>query len=317
MTILTDLGSENISYYAPMFPKGILDEIASDEHMLMFGIEYGGVACGVVAVRALRPEASILWYYVDPDYRGFGVGREAFFELCRMMYYRYSMDSVSMELSSESDPKLKRMFMSFEGAYTETLPECRFITTVGWLRSSERLIKAAGEKNKLKSVPLSSVSDYEVTNFSRELRAAGMDYIEFPIDREGFLKDASAVYEESGKPVGILLLKRKGQEFEIPYMASLSTNPLAVMDMVCFTRNASERFSDDSTISMNLVEDRLVKLIKGLLDMSDDENDGFSYNKKLILPLAFVEEGRQELLRTNDLWDDLINTDISEMTWAE
>nr|MCR5098734.1 hypothetical protein [Lachnospiraceae bacterium] len=59
--------------------------------------------------------------------------------------------------------------------------------------------------------------------------------------------------------------------------------------------------------SMNLVEDRLVKLIKSLLDMEDDDEAGFVHNTKISLSLDFIEETRQELDRQRAAWDELVS----------
>ncbi|MCR5098867.1 MAG: hypothetical protein K6B14_07965, partial [Lachnospiraceae bacterium] len=233
MTMITDINSANMSFYSPMFPKGVMDDVMADETALMFGIEHEDAACGVIAVRMTRPEAEVFWYWLDPGFRGDGIGSKAFLKFCTMMYYRYSMSTVSMELSNGADPRIKRMFMGYGSVTSEQLPECRFTTTLGWLRSSERLERTARDK-EIKSVALSAIPDYEITVFTRELRAAGVDYIEFPIEKGDFIADASAVYAEGSKPVGILLLQKRGQQLEIPYMASISTNPMAVLDMVSF-----------------------------------------------------------------------------------
>ena len=298
MFFLSNINEKNYIFYKDLIPKDIMEEVMEDRYSLIFGIEAYDTACGAVAVRLTRPEAQILWYYIDPGFRGQGIGSDIFIQLTSILYYNYDIDYVSMELYAGADPKLRRLFYGYEATY-EDLRSCSFSTTVGRLYNCPKLSGHAKH-----CISFRELDDAGLYDLSKKLRQNGMEFIEFPIKKEDYLSDVSAVYMADDKPAGILLVKKRGQDVEIPFLASLSKDPRAIMEMMCFTRKAAVRLGEDTVISMNLVDPRFVAVLKNILDM-DDEEDGFVHGTRITLPLDYKDEIRAELDQSISLWQEL------------
>ncbi len=298
MTQITEIDYSNARFYMPMFPSDVLDEVVEDERTLIFGIDCDGFASGTIAVHMLNPEAEIFWYYLDPAYRNMGIGRDSMSVLTEYLRYVYGIDYVSMEMSGDSDARLSRLF---DPALVtkEKLKRCRYESTVGWLRSAERI------QGKSKNcIALKDVEDFKLQAFGKELRQAGMDYVYLPIDPAEYLGEASCVYMENGAPSAILLVKDVDGELEISFLASLSKNPMAVIDLIRFTREAFDRVDEDTKIYMNILDEKMAAFVKEIADIADDD-EGIKYNYRVTLPLFYLDEIRDEVNEILELWKEV------------
>ena len=299
MTVLTEIAKENYLYYAPLLPPFVMEEVQSGENVLIFGFENDEEAAGAAAVRFSGSLAEILWFYLDDGFRGMGIGTESFFLMLQHLRYEYDIVEIFMELQADADPGLFRLFEGLDVRYRD-LSECRFETSVGWMRSSEKLKPVSKD-----CIALSELSDKELRNFCDTLIKNRMALVPMPIVKEHYLPDVSAVYMKDGVPSGILLLKKNGEDMEIPYMAALNKDPLAMIEMMRFVREKTARFQDAARLSMNLVDGRLKDLVKTLLDMDEDDEDGFVHNRMAYLSLDFLEETVQKTELTLTLWEEL------------
>ena len=299
MTVLTEIAKENYLYYAPLLPPFVMEEVQSGENVLIFGFENDEEAAGAAAVRFSGSLAEILWFYLDDGFRGMGIGTESFFLMLQHLRYEYDIVEIFMELQADADPGLFRLFEGLDVRYRD-LSECRFETSVGWMRSSEKLKPVSKD-----CIALSELSDKELRNFCDTLIKNRMALVPMPIVKEHYLPDVSAVYMKDGVPSGILLLKKNGEDMEIPYMAALNKDPLAMIEMMRFVREKTARFQDAARLSMNLVDGRLKDLVKTLLDMDEDDEDGFVHNRMAYLSLGFLDETVQKAELTLTLWDEL------------
>ncbi len=299
MANLLFIDEKNIDMFAPIIPDYIREVAVFDEDVIMHGIESDDMACGVIVSRVITFESEILWYYLDPSFRGLGIGHESFELYTERLYDSYGVSSIRMEIPADGDEGLYKLFEGLPANF-EKLDKNRFETTVGWLRSSDKI--RGGSKH---SVALSEVDPNVLRNFSGKLAQAGLGIIDLPIDPSAYEADASAVYMEGDTPKAVLLIERDRESLTIPYMVSISTNSLAIMDMICFVKENTKKYSEDATIYMNLVEPRLTKLVKGLLDMGPGEDDGFTFNRMVTLDLSYIDERRREAMDLIMAWKNL------------
>ncbi len=293
------IDESNIELFAPIIPDYIRDVAVSDDDVIMHGIESDDMACGVIVSRIISFESEILWYYLDPSFRGLGIGHESFELYTERMYDSYGVTSIRMEIPAGGDKDLNKLFEGLP-ALIEKTEKNRFETTVGWLRSSEKI---RGEAKH--SVALSEVDANVLKVFSGKLAQAGLGAIDLPIDPASYEADASAVYMEGGMPKAVLLLGRDGDALTIPYMVSVSSNAMVIMDMICFVKDHTQKYSEDATIYMNLVEPRLTKLIKALLDLGPGDDDGFTFNQRVTLDLSYIDERRRDAMELIMGWKNM------------
>lgn len=288
MTVITGIGRENIRYYLPLIPAYVLEEAATDENTEIFGIESDQAAAGAIVLRIMPPEAEIIWYYLDPSFRGRGTGSESFQELLEMLKGTEDIRYLTMDIPADAPPELKGLFAGYPAEY-EKQSTVLFRTRIGEIRSSKPL--QGTPKN---TVSLESLDDKYMRALSNMLVQEHLDYIPMPIDRSRYMADMSAVFMEDGLPVGVLLVAKKGQNLEIPFMANLSKNPTAIMDMMYFVCEKTKRFAEDTMISMNLVEEGMLKMIKALLKLEETEESGFHRAERATLSLEFLEKYERE-----------------------
>jgi hypothetical protein len=123
-----------------------------------------------------------------------------------------------------------------------------------------------------------------------------------PIDPTQYSVKASAIFMEDDNPAGMLLLSHSKEGIEIPYVVSLSTNPLALMDMFFFAMNKVEKASDDVAVGMSLVDNKLEIILRHLLDIKEADDKEFKHNIRATIPLSFVEENRRKTAEIIDTW---------------
>ena len=126
-----------------------------------------------------------------------------------------------------------------------------------------------------------------------------------PIDPNLYLKDQSAIYMEGEKATGALLFRKKAEGIEIALLASFASNAAAVMDMMSLAAEKMNRFGEDTKVLINIVDDRVEKLIRNLFSMDADDMEGFTKSERFTLDLSFLESARKETERILAVWNEL------------
>ncbi len=296
MTWIVDIDKNNYTYFMPMIPSYVKEEMADDEDLMVYGLVCDRVAAGVCAVYITPPTAGILWYYLDPSCRGIGAGSQCFYELAVFFHDRFGIDEVVMDIPADADESIYKLFDVYDASFTK-LPECRFETTLGRLRGSGKLNKPYRH-----SIALGKLSDRDLKSFCNRIVKENLDLVPMPIDPTQYSVKASAIFMEDDNPAGMLLLSHSKEGIEIPYVVSLSTNPIALMDMFFFAMNKVEKASDDVVVGMSLVDNKLELILRHLLDIKDAYDKEFKYNTRATIPLSFVDEGRRQTAEIINTW---------------
>ncbi len=256
MSEITAIGKTNLGYYAPFLSEHIYDNVSEEDHLFMYGIESEeGMAVGAAAIRQVESWAEIVWFAVGEEFRGRGHGQSAFDQIL-MELKDMGVANVTMRLSMDADQRLVRLLQGY--SFTEEAQdECMLLTRTGILTDIEYL------KHKTRrAVSLSSVSDQALKGFGDMLVSNQMDYIPLPVQKSDYWAEASTVYLENGVPKAMLLLKQKKNKIHVPFMASLSKNPLAIMELFCVSVNVLRNYPRNTVITMNLADRRMVPLMR-------------------------------------------------------
>ena len=279
-----------------MFPDN-LAELAEEENVLLFGIESFGRAAGAVVVRMVSLDAEIIWFYVDENRRGMGIGSEGLMCLMQHMRSDYGMSSISMDIYAGSNKALKRLFDGFP-VQRISIPQKIYTTTLGFLLSSSKL-----KRGSKKCISLAELDSKGLNNLCGELIKRGEDLVEMPIIPDDYLKNQSAVFMENGVAKGVMLLKKLEEKIVISLLASFASNVAAIMDMMCFCAERSERFDSGTKVTAALVDERMESVIRKLLSVEDDE--GFEQSERVSLDLSYLEIAEREAQRMIELWKSL------------
>ena len=151
---------------------------------------------------------------------------------------------------------------------------------------------------------LSELSNRDLIALNENLIKHGMDLVRIPVNPDDYLKEQSSVYMEEGQVKGVLLAKQEGEAVEISLLASFANNPVAVMEMINFTAERMRRFSEETSLIINVVEERMIKLIRSLNSMSDDDEEGFKRSERITIDLSLIDDVKRE-------------TEIMMETWKE
>ena len=290
---ITRISETNYRYFLHVLPENYV-ELAEEENVLLFGIESFGAAAGAIMVRIVSRDAEIIWFYVDMDHRGRGIGSEGLFKLMQLMSSDYGMSTISMNIFAGSDTALKGLFDGLP-VQRESLPQKIYTTTLGFLLSSPKLSR--GSKS---CISLADLDSKGLNNLCSELIRRGEDLVEMPIVPDNYLKNQSAVYMEDGIAKGVMLLKKQDEGIAISLLASFASNVTAIMDMMSFCAEKSGRFDSATKVTAALVDERMESLIRKLLSLEDDED--FDKSERVSLDLSYFEIAEREAQRMIELW---------------
>ena len=302
---IAQINEQNLEYYLSSLPKGFEESILEDDRTLIFGIESFGMAAGAIMVRLVAFKADIFWFYIEETHRGMGTGSKAILMLSKLLHRDYDIEEITMDIFAGSDEGLSHLFNAFP-VERETLPQCVFETTLGQLLSSQQL---SGKSKS--SVALADVEHSKLMRFCNELIDRGEDLVPMPIYPDDYMKEQSAVFNENETPEGILLFARRGEGIEIPIMASFSMNSSAITDMMFFSIDKFRRFSEDTPVTVYIVEPRVKTMIKTLLSMNKDDNYGFMESERITLDLYFLDKTEEEAKQTVDVWKSFLQRQAS------
>ena len=298
MCIITGINETNYEYYIRFMPEVLSEWITADEDILVFGIESFGIATGSVIIRRVFPEAEIVWFYVDEQLRGRGIGSDALMAVMEMMREVYDISTLTINLYAGTDERLVRLFDGF-ATRREAMVQSTYETTLGWILSSSKI--RGGSKS---SVALSEISNRELNALCEELIMHGMDLVRMPINPEDYLLEQSAVYMEDGQARGVFLLKQSGEGIELSLLASFANNPVSVMDMINFTADRMRRFSEETKVTVNVVDERISKLIRHLNSMKDEDEEGFTKSERVTIDLSVIDDVRREAELMLQTWKE-------------
>ena len=284
MNELTVIGELNYVFYRPFFPAEILKDVMEDENAFLYGVEHNGEAAGGAAIRFSEEEASLLYFRVDPEFRGRGVGAAFFFRLMEEAA-GLGAATLSMRLSPDTDPKFLRLLSGYSARFDEG-EECEFATSAEVLAG---VTKLQGESKR--SVALSELDPVALQELSRELKEEKLDLVPLPVVPEEYLGELSAVYMEKGKPTALLLLAQEEEGIKVRLLSSFSREPMAVMDMLFFSAGKLSKLPEDTLISMNIVEHRIRELLETIFKDIPEEGYEIRSIQDCIIDLgAFHEE---------------------------
>ena len=296
MIKLERIDGSNYDRYDPMLPNYIKLIVHDDEDAILVGIVGAGSAVGTIAVSVRSGYADILWYYIDPGFRGVGAGRESFFMFTAMLHDCFGVKLVNMDIPVDADESIYRLFNGLPAEFAE-LPECHFEISLGFFRSSSKF-----KGSSKRCVSLEKVDDTLIRDFCNKIVKAGDALVPMPIKKSDYWSEASAVYVEDNEVKGVLLLRREGDHLSIPYMVSHSKNGAAILDMILFAGQNTGRLSEETTVVMNLMDERLGSIVRAMAGLPQDDDEFFKHNTRVMLPLYYIDKNRADIERRELLW---------------
>lgn len=281
MNSITYIDQKNYAYYAPLVPSGMHEQIMTDEDMLLFGIESDGMAAGTVVVRILGLEAQLIWFSLDPEFQGMGIGMRSFYDMVNLLKEDFNCEFMTMELPPDTERNFLNIIHAFDTSY-EDLPTGRYSIMVSDVLASRRLM----EKSH-KCIALSDMDDLSLKDLCRRIERDNNDLVEMPIDPKRYMARMSPVYMNNGRAEGIMLIRRNTRRsMEVAFLTSFSENVNAIMDMLYFVTENLRGVGDDIAMEMNLVDEELASFVRKLFTEEGNEKGDFIPMKRVKLALS-------------------------------
>ncbi len=256
MIYLNMIQKENFELYRDYLSRAALTR-AVEHDALIFGINRGTTACGACVV-TVADEAELLWFYVAPEARNGGVGRNAFFELM-LLLREQNVSLLRAELAPEAR-FLRRIFGTYGASFSE-LPEGVMRISMKALRETEGL---SGKHTK--SIPLSAATKEQLSGLLSEMTATGASLIPLPFDPEDYDTDVSAVFLSGNKAKGILLAGPEGGRLSVGTVYGSGEEKEALMDLFRFFLDAAEqKYGAERSVDLLLVQPRMIAAVKKLI----------------------------------------------------
>ncbi len=261
-----------------MMPDYLLSLGTIDPAMCYFGIVEEEKTVGTAAVKLMGEVAELLWFAIDVSYREMFVGTKGFTSLLMELYDR-GVKQVLCTLPVDTDPKLRALFDEFDSGY-ESLPQCTITVKAETAFSCKELQKPSSHSISLEACPVETLRSFE-----KRLEAKGNDML--PVNKVDYATDLSAVYMDGTEAKAVLLFNRSSSEtVELAFMASLSENPMTIIDMLRFSAAALSGFPKGTLIRMNLLEEKMVALVKRLLNLTESDREEHAVLARLDLNWA-------------------------------
>lgn len=253
MEFLTTINRKNVRYYEPFLPVSVREAYLEDENLLLYGIDEDDTACGAMAVRVLKPEAELTWIFLAEDYRGRGIATSAVTDLSGLLRADDYAELYTNLPPGAQGAALSNLFSSFPLTYEENDAAVVY-TTVSELQKVKELdLPPKG------SVSLKEVTGGALKKLEQAIRESNDDLVNFPIRREDYLEDLSAVYMDGKEPAGILLARKSPHRIiTLSFIYTVSPNPEGVLDMMRFFLNGAKNLPGMGYIRMNMVNPELL-----------------------------------------------------------
>ena len=280
MNTITYIDQRNYAYYAPLIPLGMHEQVMTDQDLLLFGIESDEMAAGILVVRILGPEAQLIWFSLDPEFQGMGIGMSSFYDAVNMLKEDFNCEFMTMELSPDTESNFLNIIRAYEPSY-EDLQTGRYVIMVSDVLASRRLMERSH-----KCVALSDMDDLTLKDLCRRIEKDNNDLVEMPINPKNYMARMSPVYMNNGKAEGLMLLRRNTRRsMEVAFLTSFSENVNAIMDMLYFVAENLRGVGDDIAIEMNLVDEELASFVRKLFTEEGREKGDFIPMKRAKLSL--------------------------------
>ena len=102
MNYLNRINADNFNLYKDYIPESILVRAENDEAAIIVGINTNQTACGACAV-SVGETSELMWYYVAPSMRNYGVGTDVFYDLMSLLRRKGSEELIAKLPPFESD----------------------------------------------------------------------------------------------------------------------------------------------------------------------------------------------------------------------
>ena len=297
MKSVRKIDEKNYSSFSKYLSDYILEIMRTEKNTTPYGIVHNGRPVGIVVVQIEGSVAELLWYFVDPECRRIGIGRDGLFDLCEILREKNQISRIEGLIPAGAEESVRKLFESYN-VTIEKQPECRFDTTLGEFLNAKKI-----KGNPAKCVSLDKASGTLLRMLCNKIVEHGVDLVEMPVKPEDYYAKACAIHFDKDEPDGMLLINKTEEAVSIPYLVSFAEDPRAIMDMLTFARDSLKDLDPSLPLYMNLVDENLIGAVRIIAGKAKDDDTGFRYNEKVTLYLDFVDELRERARYYFDAWE--------------
>jgi len=249
------LKSEDMWRFDYMIPDWILQLDPILEDITFWGMTDWNEPCGVAVTTIENGIPTMIYLYIDPDYRRSGKAERLIREIMYQSYKRGS-DCIRVKYIPDKYPQIVNLLRLFPGEKEE-----EFVGTAsGTIEEFLGLKYLQGNTGSVKA--LSQCTQASLRSLYKKIVEQGEDLIELPPKKGEYVEECSAIIMENGVPAGLLLVKKEGEEIKVPYMINLSSDIAAPIEMIRFAlKKGGEMFPLQTRCSFVIINEILFQLL--------------------------------------------------------
>lgn len=258
MEVAIKVEERNLNTFIHFIPEIYIKDYIESEIYVLYGFLSEEQACGVALLEIGVRDVIIEYLYLLESHTHL------------LSYFLHFIEYDMYQIGRE---RFLWKFLDDEtGTYRQMLRALGFYISQGenavFRFRLEELEKVTLLKKQPKNVvSLEQVDNLRLKKLSAEIEEQGSAILSFPIQKEEYIADCSAVIIEQNEPKAMLLLQRdENGELYIPYIYSKAKDPMAIVEMIRFmVRKAKEQFDENETCVTYVVQPILVKIIEKLI----------------------------------------------------
>lgn len=253
------LTEDMLPMFAPMIPGWLIESRMDGTDTEFWGMNSFGIPGGAAVLKREGDEKILQYLYIAKDLRGAGRGSRFLLELIYKAHQEGCRRFVTSYMQGQY-PAFEKLLLAYPfdsreemvGSYSCTIQE---LTKLPYLQGRYGSIS-----------PLSKCTEESLKPFYRTLMEEGENLVELPLKKQDYLAECSAVVLEDGKPAGLLLVKREGENaVNIPLMVNYSRNLAAPIEMIRFAVQTTSKVCTPETVChFSVINEALLQLLEKL-----------------------------------------------------
>lgn len=278
------LTETNFMKYASMIPQWLIESWKDGTDTEFWGMESYGEPVGAAVLKREGSDKILQYLYIEKNSREAGRGKNFLMELLYQAYQEGCERFVTSYMP-ERDKEFERLLQTYPFEREEEIVGS-FACTLG------NVMQLPGLQGSYGSIrALSECSEESLWPFYRSLIEAGEELVELPLRKQDYLAEFSAVVLEEGKPAGMLLVQREGENrLRIPFMVNLSRNITAPVGMIRFALQAARSVCPPETVChFAVVNGTLMQLLEKL------GINEFTKRQRCVMKLSYFEMYHQKV----------------------
>ena len=257
---VTLLEGDELLEYTAFLPETVMEDDVEYGGLLYFGLDVDGFPAGLAVLRDEGARVTLRYLFLLPQYRHCGLGRRFVSELFPFFYE--DAQEITAEITPKTRPEAAALLESL-GFQKESNGFGSFRFTVSELENCEILGGSTPDV-----IPLAKAPAKAIENLWMGLQKLGKDLAPSPLESRRYHPTLSSVRIRDGICCAVLLASVEPGSVHVDYLFSAEKNPNTLTQLLSYLYQGGQSvLSPDTVVSFDVVEPRLFKMLKQILNV--------------------------------------------------